>query len=50
MIAWRLPSSPSAWRTDLMRVVSADSLTKRSPQTSSRICSLRTTSPRCSTR
>ena len=46
MIACRLPSSSTAWRTALIRVVSADSLTKRSPQISSSSSSLRTTLPR----
>src|SRR6056297_965509 len=50
MTACRVPSSPTARRADFNREVSADSLTNRSPQTSSRSSSLRTTSPRRSTR
>ena len=46
MIDCCLPSSPTAWRAALIRVVSADSLTKRSPQIASSSSSLRTTAPR----
>ena len=50
MIACRLPSSSTACRTALIRVVSADSLTKRSPQISSSSSCFRTTLPRRCTR
>jgi hypothetical protein len=46
----RLPSSPMSRRASLIRLVSADSLTKRSPQTSSRISSLVTTRSRWTSR
>ena len=46
----RLPSSPTARRTCLIRLVTAVSLTKRPPQTESISSSLGTTRSRCRTR
>ena len=50
IIRCALPSSPRAWRTALIREVSADSLTNRSPQILSSSSSFGTTRSRCSIR